>query len=161
MSDKKSSLRESKIEEVVDDLSQGLVETFDSRMESEDLSRYIKITVFGELEKFDLEFLNNLMTSNVSKKKDVYEVVIEKGEDVYMIGYIRLNNLSKYDTLVEMLSEKADITIHDTTETRKIPLRVLRGLDSSANLTDEELDEKYNSGTQDDRKKIKVNVDLY
>lgn len=156
-----SSLRESRIDEIVDELSEGIVETFDSRVDEDDLKKHLLLTFSGEINKYDLEFLNNLMTSNISNKKDVYEVVIEKDNEKYMVGYIRLNNLNKFDTIVDMFSDKAEVELKDDSTNKKIPLSILRNLESSRGLSDEELELKYNTNLNDDRKKIKNNVDLY
>lgn len=132
-------------EELIENLSQGVVETFDASKSKEEVERYIKLEFndISGVKESQFSMLNGMLTE---ESEGNYELLLEdtSKEDelsLYSIGYIDLN----YDNYMTILNIFGDtVTVKVSKEENEIlPYELYKNLSSNQFKTEEEIRNGY------------------
>lgn len=134
-------------DEVMGNISSGLIETFDASKTAEDIKESIVLTFedISDVKTAQFELLSNLLESTY--REGLYEVLIEdksskEGYDTYSVGYLELD-ITKYRS-INKIFDKVSIGITRQLENR-MPYNLYKRLSSNNYLTEEEIRERYNN----------------
>lgn len=132
-------------EELIENLSQGVVETFDASKSKEEVERYIKLEFndISGVKESQFSMLNGMLTE---ESEGNYELLLEdvsKEDDLslYSIGYIDLN-YDNYMTILSIFGETVTVKVSKE-ENEILPYDLYKNLSSNQFKTEEEIRNGY------------------
>lgn len=136
----------SRKDEVVDNLSTGIIETFDASKEEVDIGKNIRLEFedTSQVKKTQFELLGNLMEQESGRTHEL--VIVNKagkgGYDTYSVGHISLD-MVKYKSIKKIFGE-VEIKVTSNNEDARMPYSLYKRLSSNEFLSEEEIQDKYN-----------------